>query len=750
MPPRTRPDVTDETKYGIRVLRLLPKCEGFDVWELQMRLLAWGSGTDNDEIGSFMDPVRVTGIFDTTTRDAVKRFQKAYKLPITGVVDDPTFRAINGQAALFPVLIHDFRCPCATRKDDPKIICRCVDPHPESGKCEGFGKKRFAGKFLLDGKKLADDTDLSTEKLDVYDMEEHDGVDKALLWAVRGLMKRAEIDRISIVAGYRCWHDNYLHTDTRHWSHRKITLNLGKAIEFQHGGRCTRHGEEIEYEYSDTGERNEIGRDRESKANCARCEEIRVAAMAKCGFQLRWQEPDRLSVAESNKKSPPPVTPFSVQIDTVRRVGRHKEDFVKTYFDSLQPAYEVAPSMFLPVDLGSGLDPRIASSQDYFANPEKKKGGWFPLGGSRTWHSGVHLYAPTGNAVHAIAPGEVIACRTGEADSAEPYGSRNFVLLRHKLKTKNWYSLYMHLDAGKAVATSLLSWRQRLHVQTLDAVEVMVPMPLFIKKEVDEYKADGTSEKKDRLVPAKGHNFGDWVATEGDAVDPLTLDTRAPKDSLVFKVADKADTYIYTKMEDKVVGERRLKTAGLDTKIAGAKVIGLDKPIKVAAGEKLGTIGAAPTDLTLNGEGSFLHVEVFAEEQLLTGDGWTLVEATDPAKAADRKAITEALVAKKLLASYDDSVLLDADLQAAGADPNNFLLRSAVLNSPSAWSIDWKAALAAATPLSFLKVVDRDKLGDDFNKYSWWTEAKPGGLLPASEVVFHYHPIAFLVQLAHT
>ena len=406
--------------------------------------------------------------------------------------------------------------------------------------------------------------------------------------------------------------------------------------------------------------------------------------------------------------------------------------------------------MFLPVDLGAGLDPRIASSQDYFSNTEKKKGGWFPLGGSRTWHGGVHLYAPAGDAVHAIAPGEVIACRTGEADSTEPYGSRNFVLLRHKLKTKNWYSLYMHLDAGTAVATSLITWRQRLHAQTLDAVEVMVPMPLFVKQEVDEYKADGTTEKKNRLIPTKGHPVGDWVPTEGDALDPLTLDTRAPKDSLVFKVADKPDTYIYTKMEDKVVGERRLKTVGLDTKIAAAEVIGLEKSIKVAAGEKLAIIGAAPTDPVLQAEGTFLHVEVFAEEQLLTGDGWTLVEATDPAKVTDRKAITEALLAKKLLAAYDDAVLLDADFHAAGADPNNFLLRSAVLKSPSAWSIDWKAALAASAPLSFLKVADRDKLGDDFNKYSWWAEAKPGGLLPASEVVFHYHPIAFLVQLAHT
>src|SRR5690349_9631457 len=71
--------------YGERVLRLDPPMTGRDVWELQIKLLAWGSGSDPDGIGSPNMPVRVTGKFDRATRDAVKRLQNALTLPVTGV-----------------------------------------------------------------------------------------------------------------------------------------------------------------------------------------------------------------------------------------------------------------------------------------------------------------------------------------------------------------------------------------------------------------------------------------------------------------------------------------------------------------------------------------------------------------------------------------------------------------------------------------------------------------------------------------
>jgi hypothetical protein len=213
-------------------------------------------------------------------------------------------------------------------------------------------------------------------------------------------------------------------------------------------------------------------------------------------------------------------------------------------------------------------------------------------------------------------------------------------------------------------------------------------------------------------------------------------------------VKGKADTYIYTKLENKAVAEKRPKVAGLEAKITGSEVIGLEKTIKVGAGEKLGSIGLKPRDATMSTEGSFVHIEVFAETQLLT-DGFTEVDAGDATKSADRKAMVKALLDKKLLDAYDDQVLLDSDLQVDGGDPDQWLLRSVALKMPSAWSVDWKAALKAATPLSFMKDTDRDALGDMFNKYTWWKDAKASNLLPGSETVYHFHPIAFLIQLAN-
>ncbi len=60
---------TENKVYGARPLLFGCK-DGLDIWNLQVKLVGWGSGSDNDGIGKFMDPVRLTGAFDATTRDA--------------------------------------------------------------------------------------------------------------------------------------------------------------------------------------------------------------------------------------------------------------------------------------------------------------------------------------------------------------------------------------------------------------------------------------------------------------------------------------------------------------------------------------------------------------------------------------------------------------------------------------------------------------------------------------------------------
>ena len=398
-----RPAATAQTAYGIRSLQIVPKCEGRDVWELQIKLLGWGSGSDNDGIGNVLDPVRVTGKFDSTTRDAVMRFQKALKLAVTGIVDAETFFAIDKEAALYPLFTHQMRCPCLKGDNDGPILCKC-EKHDRNGKCAtGFGKGRFAGAFLLDG------TSASGETLDLYDKKEYDGIDKALLWAVRGLMRRATVKRAAITAGYRCWEDNYHHTDELRWHHRRLTFYLGKALEFYHDGRCTF-----------------VGDDWTEAAGCHECSRIRSVALDKCGFQLGWQEPNRVSVAEGRKDGPPPVAPFAVHVNTVRRLDRQDADFVKTFLDSTLPLSTVSVKYSFPIDLGEGTDPRVANSNSFYSNIETGPGGWYPVGASRIWHGGVHLYAAKDTEVRAMADGEIVGIRVGEKADKKTLGSRNF------------------------------------------------------------------------------------------------------------------------------------------------------------------------------------------------------------------------------------------------------------------------------------------------------------------------------------
>jgi hypothetical protein len=719
-----RPAATPTTKYGIRSLQIVPKCEGLDVWELQIKLLGWGSGSDNDEIGNVLDPVRVTGKFDSTTRDAVMRFQKALTLPVTGIVDSATFFAIDKEAALYPLFTHEMKCPCLKGDNDGPILCKC-EKHDESGKCAtGFGKGRFAGKYLLDG------TSADSEKLDLYDKKEYDGIDKALLWAVRGLMRRAAVKRAVITAGYRCWEDNYHRTDELRWRHRKLTFHLGKALEFYHDGQCAR-----------------IGAHWKNDLVCDKCERIRSVALDKCGFQLGWQEPNRVSVADGRKDAPPPAAPVAVHVNTVRRLDREEDDFVKTYFDSVQPLYAGAATYSFPVDLGEGTDPRVATSDMYYSNIETGKGGWYPVGASRIWHGGVHLHeAGKTEDVRAIADGEIVGFRVGEAEDKKAFGSRNFVLVRHEFNKKKYYSLYYHLDDEAADSAAATRWRRQIAIRATKHVEAIAPCPFFVVVEVT--LPDGI--KKNRLTPKEqeGLGPGELALAPGAEVDAKTIDDSAPDNSTVVKLSEPADTYVYTKLENKQLAKLIDAEAGLASLLKNHDPGGLTNPIRVSGGEPIGKIGAAATDETAAALGAFVHVEIFSDQAFITGDGWQQIDAGGAAKVPDRKAIVEELTGKKLLSMPPDGVLLDEDVRQPEQNVYRELARAVILKMPSEWDLDWKAAIRAPENLAFIE--DRGALGDRFNEYGWWKQvAKAKAALPASSTVFHYHPIAAILAMAH-
>jgi putative peptidoglycan binding protein len=695
--------------YGSRVLEL--GTDGLDTWELQIKLIGWGSGSDNDGIGAMMDPVVVNGSFTSTTGDAVKRFQKAHGLRITGVVDGPVFQAIDHELSDHVVSVASLRCPCASGQNNGVIPCRCPS-HPGSGKCGGFGKKGFAGKYLYE-----DDPTLPAEPLPVYAKDEHDGVDKAAIWAARALMHRAGLDRIKITAGYRCWHDNYFATDESRWHHRRGVLHLGSSIEFIHPGKCVESG---------------------NKA-CPECERVRAVALARCGYQLRWHRLDRVTVGEGGFDASPPTTPFALHLDTVMLKSREKADFVKTDEGAAAPLYAGKAGYSLPMDLGQGRDPMAASITAFYDNVEQAKGGLFPIGTGRMWHGGVHLH-PGKKPVHAMTGGEVVACRVGEAEGAKALGSRNFVLLKHAWKGKTLYCLYLHLDGEKAAAKARVGWRKVLYLKTRDHAELLLPGAIYRVK-------SGKLEAQEDL------GVGARVETTGAEIDPRTLDTAAPTGSKVIKLeGGKTARYVYTKREGTDVARVNKADAALADKLAKGEVIGLEKTIVVAAGEAVGSAGKAAKDAALHGLGAFVHLEAFADSWLFTAPGYLSIDASAAAKIADRRAIAAELVAAKLLPAPPDGVLLDQEIKALVADPGRGRLRSVVVKMESAWSVDWKDAFAKSPTFGFMKDADRDALGDAFNAYRWWGDAKAGAKagMPGAAVVFHYHPIVLLLQMAYS
>ena len=719
----------DNPDYGKRPLQIDPECKGLDVWELQIKLLAWGSGTDNDGIGNILEPMKVTGTFDRRTRDAVMRFQKALGMPVSGVVDSRLFLAIDHEPALYPVPVHHLRCPCISGANDGPILCRCTQ-HPSAGKCTGFGKGNFNGTYLLDGKKLADSTDISGEKLDLYHMREYPGIDKAAIWAVRGLMRRAGVTRIAVHAGYRCWEDNYHHHDDLRWHHRRQTFHLGHAIEFYHDGDGTKCAD--------------IGAD-PNKAPCPECARIRNIALTKCGFQLRWQEPDRVSVAEGSKTARPPANPFGVHVNTVRRLDMHDSDFVQTFLDSTLPLAAGSVSYSFPLDVGEGSDPRVATSDALYANIERGKGGRFPVGTSRIWHGGVHLNAKEGTDILAMADGEIVGFRMGENEDKKAFGSRNFVLVRHEFDKKKYFSLYYHLDGEAADGAAKARWRRQVAIRTKKHVEAIAPCPFFAVVEVT--LPDGVTKKK-RFKPREqqGLGPGDLALVPGAEVDAKTIDDALPDNSTVVKLSEPAETYVFTKLENKQLARIVDADTDLANILKNNEPGGLAKPIRVRGGEAIGRVGAAATDEVAATLGTFVHVEIFSSQAFITGDGWQQIDVGDVAKVSDRKAIVEELIAKKLIARPPDAVVLDADSRQTEQDIYGDLARTVILHMPSEWALDWKAALRGPDCLTFID--DRGALGDKFNEYRWWKEVTKGFALPDSNV-FHYHPIAVVIAMAH-
>jgi N-acetyl-anhydromuramyl-L-alanine amidase AmpD len=104
--------------------------------------------------------------------------------------------------------------------------------------------------------------------------------------------------------------------------------------------------------------------------------------------------------------------------------------------------------VFLPMDLGSGLELTLENINNYYNHNEKDfPGGYFPIGLNMTWHGGIHLRPKQDSMVYNTIDGTIIAARLGENKNygMGVYGSRNFILTAHPFHEHTLYQLYMHL-----------------------------------------------------------------------------------------------------------------------------------------------------------------------------------------------------------------------------------------------------------------------------------------------------------------
>lgn len=177
--------------YGDR--ELSSGMSGDDVQDLQVKLSGW--------FGTYpANKPRWDGTFDSTTEDAVMRFQVAHNIPDTGVVDHWTFAAIDNEADDHFFSLERYKCPA------------------RRGGCKGYGSNKST--FLH---KKDDGTKYSI----LIPGGEKPGVSKVLVWLVRGLMHRANCTYYNVSGGgYRCayYNEDKNYTTTNH---------IGQALDIK-------------------------------------------------------------------------------------------------------------------------------------------------------------------------------------------------------------------------------------------------------------------------------------------------------------------------------------------------------------------------------------------------------------------------------------------------------------------------------------------------------------------------------------
>ena len=330
------------------------------------------------------------------------------------------------------------------------------------------------------------------------------------------------------------------------------------------------------------------------------------------------------------------------------------------------------------------------TAQRFYDNNEGyDAGGWYPLGITGDWHSGVHLHGERGRRVNNMFAGHVVAARFA------PYtdlGSPNFVLVRHTLKIaeqeRTFFTLAMHLDEVNLTGgTTNLPW--------LDRLRAKAGRP---KKGGGELDFDGLDldeeETPEQLRPKVGQGFHSLL--DGRVAVFGTPEEVQAGDALGY------------------VGEY----GPLDG--ASGQV-----DVSILAGEQV-----IPLD-RFHGDFEELSPDDDTDTVCDIGD---VVRKIDPAYQAGSRAPLPSEAIAKFFASSPDRVEM----------------RGYIANHVSEWwaGTDWRRALARRNVWAW---DTRNKLNALLRKiapFQWYSEELAEAVeLPGDGVVYTYHPIRFLKWL---
>lgn len=538
-----------------------PRIQGEEVVALQRLLVLFGTRGN---------PVTTDGTFGPGTEAALKRAQKHFGLPETGETDEATWDALHGwleeRRERFETLLAAYKCNHA--KASPADTEKCDDLWADhvQGKikladdslagpattCAGFGS----------GLQSAVETVKKTYQFKTIQSQwiEHDGIDAQLALYALWIMDLYGVDGLNVHDGYRC---NWSFFRIRKIYGGSFSNHAGCGLDFHiDGSRVLRPGGSVLPSYAS----DQVGH----------CNAIRDDLVAR-------------GVSETFNTSPhgPRTEPREdssnwVHIDTTV-MSNHR--FVKT-FDELLEAAGAAPGVAVPT--------AVDFVKAYGSLEKDATGGFFPLGANLCWHGGVHLPAAADDPIGAAFSGTVVAARLAPVPETGdgPQGGRNFVLVRHTVRQKPVFSLYMHLAVHSLDLED--PWLKKATWIPRRTAPAYRHVGMEKKAQRNLRKTAGSTSAKDVAGTLKYGEVAEFVA---DSDLPNWKKVKLPNGKVGFMMVDTPDL--------------RWEEAPLEQLRAG-RVVALDVPVR--AGQFLWGAG------TLGAESTGIHFEIFSEHNIVADE----------------------------------------------------------------------------------------------------------------------------------